>query len=93
MLGSVDEPMNVNPKRQKTDAQWEADHISAFGEAQLEWPPNFSTDFEQKTSHLSRRVAEVVWYWEHISSKDSVPTIGQLSLYTWSSPDASRMKR
>ena len=67
-LGSLDRP---NPGA-SSKCVWEADHCSAFQQAAIPWPPVFSPAFSMKTSHLCRRKAEVVYYFEHTLPKTSL---------------------
>lgn len=73
--GSVDKPMMDN-KKSKSSAvaapEWETDHLTAFQERGLPWPPNFSNEFTDKTSHLCRRKAEIVWYYENTESSEEL---------------------
>lgn len=64
MQGSVDLPTTEGKKSKMALEKWEADHLAKYQEAQWEWPPQFDQAFEDKTSHVSRRVAEVIFYWE-----------------------------
>ena len=72
-LGSLDRP-TPEPKKNKTGnhavALWEADHLTAFQEAHLPWPPIFTEKFTDKTRYLCRRKAEIVWYYENSRDKE-----------------------
>ena len=73
--GSLDRSMSHGPdaKRRSVDNEkWEADRLTAFSHAQLAWPPEFSPEFAEKTSHLGRRACEVVWYWERVCSPEQL---------------------
>ena len=43
---------------------WESDHLSAFTEAGLAWPPTLTDEFRRKTAHLCRRRVELVYFLE-----------------------------
>ncbi len=66
---SIDLPLE--PKKGKSeDPQWEADHCTAYQQGNLIWPPTFPPSFAEKTSHLGRRMAELVWYYEQITAQE-----------------------
>lgn len=67
-IGSLDRPNTAAT----SECIWEADHCSAFQQASVPWPPVFSAAFSLKTSHLCRRKAELVYYFEQTVPKTSL---------------------
>ena len=58
--------------RRTEDLLWETDHCAKF-QANLVWPPTFDEGFARKTSHLGRRMQEIIWYIENTVSADLLP--------------------
>ena len=54
---------------EKKTPQWEVDHIDAFHDLKILWPPTFSRAFEAKTEGLPRRMQELVYYMEKVVEK------------------------
>ena len=75
-------------------AKYEVDHLQAFHNAGLTWPPNLSCDFEAKTQSLrSSREKELVHLDEHLSGSHEILTclkIRDVNLsYGWGSEETN----
>jgi site-specific DNA-cytosine methylase len=57
------------PKKDKGEKVYDVDHLQAYGQADLEWPPQFSEEFQKQTGHLTRRMQEIIWYHMHLIHK------------------------
>ena len=44
--------------------KWQIDHMQAYSQATLSWPPELSPQFCSKGQALSRRSLEVLWLWQ-----------------------------
>ena len=54
------------------DPLWEADHLSKFTEVGIHWPPQFTDQFIEKTAHLCRHKAELVYFMEQTVPWDTL---------------------
>ena len=66
--GSSDKAAQKNKK--DSELTWETDHCCKYQQVGLEWPPQFDPTFSTKVSHLCRRKAELVWYFEKTTEPD-----------------------
>lgn len=66
-------------KKQKTEKcveEWEADHLDAFRLANMQWPPDISSDamLQEAVSHLTRRHQELAYFFTHRPEAVNAPT-------------------
>ena len=61
-------------KKQKENLTFEVDHLQAFQEAGLEWPPTLHGGFLEKTKGVSDRAKQLVYYMEKVHG---VPAAGE----------------
>lgn len=50
--------------KEVTGPSYEVEHLRAYRELQLQWPPEFTPEFEQKAACLTRRQQECLFYME-----------------------------
>jgi site-specific DNA-cytosine methylase len=54
-------------KAAKLEKTTEVDHIQAFEEADLPWPPRWDAEFHERVYHLCPRMAQVVYFYEQMA--------------------------
>jgi site-specific DNA-cytosine methylase len=57
----------ASAKSDKLEKTTEVDHIQAFEEADLPWPPKWDGQFQEKVQHLCPRMAQVVYFFEQMA--------------------------
>jgi site-specific DNA-cytosine methylase len=49
-------------KKLESETKWDVDHLQAYKDNDLEWPPVYDEVFAEATSYLSPRTQQLVWY-------------------------------
>ena len=69
-----------NSEEKEYEQKYAVDHLDAYQTANQVWPPEFPTEFQEKTAHLCRRSQEIIYL--------NVLTDGETkSLETWHAQD------
>ena len=70
---------------QKQTKDYEVDHMQAFQEQSLQYPPTMAPELKIATASLGRRMSEKVYLFEHFYAGEVVETVHDLNLsHPWS---------
>eukprot|EP00974_Lingulodinium_polyedra_P054265 5217521-Lingulodinium_polyedra.AAC.1 len=61
--------LQKRPNKKTRSEEWQAEHLDAFRQHGLRWPPVFPEEFETRTCGMPRRQQEAAWLWEHTCLK------------------------
>ena len=86
----VTEPVSKARKVQKRPnsqpREYEVDHLQAFQQAHMAWPPTFTDSFLERTVHLSQRMKEIVFYDQATVNESDEEAIRDLNMsFNWGS--------